>query len=939
MGQGSVCGGTLEACCVETTGVCVMADPTCCGLLGGVSQGPGTQCTQTEPCCLPDGSCRMVDPLCCDELGGVASPIGAAVCMGDQNGNGTDDACEIAKVACCLQNGACVEVEYNKCVALGGDPQGPGTICDMRICPALKWAQPPTYHAAAPGGACFWGWDDLSDYFGGPVVADDWACESNQPITDVHWWGSYRNWTLPEAPPPGMGPVQFHIGIWTDVAAAQPSVETCCYCYNLPGVLPPTTCSPNPPDQPTCDLWGGGQYQQCTYFANSRCMGDHCETILPYSHPGRMVWQSIVPQEAVNERWVGCDQYPGQPGDSCFRYDFAIPREQWFYQAPSADPTIYWISISAVYLGPQPPNPWGWKTREHFFNDDAVRIFAPTAPVPGTDFLDGAPIVSPDGESWDMAFVLTTVSPGPSKWDQWPNPDLPGLHAHDGITLADNWECQGGKVTDFHWWGNYELDDQGNEERGAGIDCINISIHKNRPDVPWCVPQDPAEWGVCAFFDPLNEHFTGLYNSEGSRIYEYDFYLEPGFEQETGQIYWLNLEAFPVDPHDPALWRWQESARKAVPRLCPAAERTPSQAWHTIPPWPDDPPVYSEMAFRVTSTPYPPGPDPSATSGRNRYLSMIVPPVPTPPEPLTALRVTPIDLQNPIPPNLPLYPPPNFSGYESGTCAPMTCVGGLKNGAICVVPAPVPMDCPSPGVCTAAVEGNGCARWVGKLGTFLEAQDKPMGATNRSARLQCTPYYHDWGSEGVFHVTGAEIVPSSEYDVVSFALSCMGNEDTCAAVSPPLRLTTARSGDVEVPFQLPPPAPLSQPDVIDVAQLVNKFKNLPGAPVKAIAQLQSNLPELNADINVMDILAAVDAMKQKAYAFSGPCPCPSTVTCGSTPCSSVTPCVTAYGAGALCVKTCNGGANAGDPCINDTHCPGSTCGAGFCRDRCGRCSP
>jgi len=114
---------------------------------------------------------------------------------------------------------------------------------------------------------------------------------------------------------------------------------------------------------------------------------------------------------------------------------------------------------------------------------------------------------------------------------------------------------------------------------------------------------------------------------------------------------------------------------------------------------------------------------------------------------------------------------------------------------------------------------------------------------------------------------------------------------------------------------------------------------LPGAPVKAIAQLQSNLPELNADINVMDILAAVDAMKQKAYAFSGPCPCPSTVTCGSTPCSSVTPCVTAYGAGALCVKTCNGGANAGDPCINDTHCPGSTCGAGFCRDRCGRCSP
>jgi hypothetical protein len=39
------------------------------------------------------------------------------------------------------------------------------------------------------------------------------------------------------------------------------------------------------------------------------------------------------------------------------------------------------------------------------------------------------------------------------------------------------------------------------------------------------------------------------------------------------------------------------------------------------------------------------------------------------------------------------------------------------------------------------------------------------------------------------------------------------------------------------------------------------------------------------------------------------------------------------------VKTCVAGANAGDPCINNSHCPGSTCGAGFCRDRCARCKP
>jgi hypothetical protein len=172
-----------------------------------------------------------------------------------------------------------------------------------------------------------------------------------------------------------------------------------------------------------------------------------------------------------------------------------------------------------------------------------------------------------------------------------------------------------------------------------------------------------------------------------------------------------------------------------------------------------------------------------------------------------------------------------------------------------------------------------------------------------------------------------------------FAAICKGNEDTCAAVSEPVTMYTRRSGDVEVPFN--PPSTTTQPDVTDVAQLVNKFKNLAGALSKATTQLQPNLVELNADINALDVVAVVDAVKQKAYGFSGPCPCPSTVPCGSTACSTATPCVTAFGAGALCVKTCSGGDNAGEPCINDTHghCPGGTCGSGFCRDACGRCTP
>jgi len=295
----------------------------------------------------------------------------------------------------------------------------------------------------------------------------------------------------------------------------------------------------------------------------------------------------------------------------------------------------------------------------------------------------------------------------------------------------------------------------------------------------------------------------------------------------------------------------------------------------------------------------------SPEGAKTRMMSFSIPTPITATGTGMAIKVSMIELQDPVPPNLPQNPPPDFSAFEVGTCG----------------------------------DPGNCARWVGKPGIFLESQDSPGLGNFKAARLQCTPLYHDFAAEGLIHVTGAEIVPSSTYDVEVFATSCKGSEDTCTAVSSAVTMTTRRSGDVEVPFS--PPSTSTQPDVTDVAQLVSKFKSVPGAPIKAIAQLQPNLPELNADINALDILAVVDAVKQKQYPFGGPCPCPSAVTCGSVPCSSPTPCVTAFGPEASCVKTCIGGANAGDPCINDTHghCPGGICGSGFCRDRCGRCTP
>ncbi len=290
-------------------------------------------------------------------------------------------------------------------------------------------------------------------------------------------------------------------------------------------------------------------------------------------------------------------------------------------------------------------------------------------------------------------------------------------------------------------------------------------------------------------------------------------------------------------------------------------------------------------------------------SDKNRAVTLTVLPVPTAtagPSATTALRVTMLELQNPQPPNAPPFPPPDFSAYEAG--------------ASCTDPA-------------------GCQRWVGPPGVFLESQDSPLVGNFKAARLQCTAYYHAWGEVGSFHIVGGEVDPSSTYQIENLDVSCAGDEADCILVSPPLLVTTARYGDVAAPFN--PPSISTQPDGLDVAALVAKFKGLPGSLSKAQTQLQPNLPDLNADVSALDIVACVEGFKGLAYSQSGPCPCPSLEICNSRPCTSAAQC-----GGDTCVRICEGGGgNDGMPCISDTHCPGGSCGAGACRDRCGRCTP
>ena len=207
------------------------------------------------------------------------------------------------------------------------------------------------------------------------------------------------------------------------------------------------------------------------------------------------------------------------------------------------------------------------------------------------------------------------------KWTQPPDASLPGLHAHNydvgmgiqTITLADDWLCQGGDITDLHWWGNYEVDANGVERRGAGIQNFRLSIHSCAPGPtpPWCVPMEPPLWLSDVPFASVGETDTGLLNPEGSKIYFYTAVLPNPFPQMPGTSYWFDLSAKAVDPLNPPLWRWQEARREPVPPLghAPAAEQLDQQPWRTIV-WPPSPPGtperYSDMAFEVTSISEPP---------------------------------------------------------------------------------------------------------------------------------------------------------------------------------------------------------------------------------------------------------------------------------------------------------------------------------------------
>jgi len=201
------------------------------------------------------------------------------------------------------------------------------------------------------------------------------------------------------------------------------------------------------------------------------------------------------------------------------------------------------------------------------------------------------------------------------------------------------------------------------------------------------------------------------------------------------------------------------------------------------------------------------------------------------------------------------------------------------------------------------------------VGEPFEAPDEDVSQPNLmfwAAPLECEPYFFDWGSLGAFSIYGAEIIPSSEYQLQRADETCADLSDE-ACWSAPITLTTGVFGDVCRYFANEPGAP-PQPDFNDVACMVSKFLATPGAPPKRQVQIQPNVVFPIRGIDFRDISMDVQSLIGQPYwsLLYGPCTCPSAVTCGATPCTSDFQCQDV--AGGLCVD-------------------------GFCTDACARCTP
>jgi hypothetical protein len=262
-------------------------------------------------------------------------------------------------------------------------------------------------------------------------------------------------------------------------------------------------------------------------------------------------------------------------------------------------------------------NMWIDFNANNSFADPGEHVFTDIIPVAGNNYytfmVPGTAVIGPtytrfrfsnqtglsysgaanDGEVEDYRVSIKKTS---HKWHQLPDDILPGLHSDANVEVADDWVCNGGLVTEFDWWGNYELQG-GVENRGDGISQFIVTAYSDAN----CTPESQV-LTYAVPFTPDQELSTGTMNIEGSPIYRYTFILPVPFPQEITHTYWFSVKAISVNGQAPAQWRWQEANRWSTPVHCPTLSGNSASGWQPVITGNPIQGNYSDMAFSVINT-------------------------------------------------------------------------------------------------------------------------------------------------------------------------------------------------------------------------------------------------------------------------------------------------------------------------------------------------
>ena len=224
----------------------------------------------------------------------------------------------------------------------------PGEILKFQQLP-LNNGLTPYYPAALPGGAPYYGHDELSTAtrtnvnipWQGTYMADDFSDKFSTPVVHIRWWGSYLDDNHGNPTNPGVK--QFLVSFESDVPVG-----------------------PNNP--------------------------------LPFSHPGTPLLNQIVTlgplapgSGTFTEKPVPTPPMAGMPPrEGLWEYNAELNLGKAFHQLPD---TVYWLKIVAlVDAQTDGPIQWGWHNRDWSIFDPLAS--SPPAVVPGEGII--GTVIDPD---------------------------------------------------------------------------------------------------------------------------------------------------------------------------------------------------------------------------------------------------------------------------------------------------------------------------------------------------------------------------------------------------------------------------------------------------------------------------------------------------------------------------------------------------------------